>query len=465
MLFLNESIRTDVQEIANEIAAGSIDEVTGARRLLEINPQAGGPYLVMGNERLSAGDLDQAEAYFWEAVNRQPCEFTCYLALADVRRRRDAADPMDMPLRLLALKKLATAKHIRDEAADHFRNHLGERDDLDFKDPETYELLIAFHESQNKDTEESPEVTERLLPYRLLHEVQQGADILIPAASLNRIREDPAGFAPLFHAALREWGRNPDSISSEGLSLIVAVLGEIADADVLGDLLELSSYDDVLIFWHAQWAIFRLGQRFPAGALAAFRAAIPWSSFPTRCTIADQLCLLPQTDDLAPTYFSLLNGFAKFAGREDAPHLLAAVAFGLASLNRDRDVLEAMKNERLLSKEGRKHLRKLIDSEDGFVPTVIRDGIDELDIEQICLSRALLDDEEDEEDEIGYEDLDDLDEDDLDYEDDLDQVQPIVKPPKPGRNDPCWCGSGKKYKKCHLDADEKSARAGGAGIE
>ena len=19
----------------------------------------------------------------------------------------------------------------------------------------------------------------------------------------------------------------------------------------------------------------------------------------------------------------------------------------------------------------------------------------------------------------------------------------------PGRNDPCWCGSGKKYKKCH----------------
>ena len=25
----------------------------------------------------------------------------------------------------------------------------------------------------------------------------------------------------------------------------------------------------------------------------------------------------------------------------------------------------------------------------------------------------------------------------------------------PGRNDPCWCGSGKKYKKCHIDFDEK----------
>ena len=26
---------------------------------------------------------------------------------------------------------------------------------------------------------------------------------------------------------------------------------------------------------------------------------------------------------------------------------------------------------------------------------------------------------------------------------------------KPGRNDPCWCGSGKKYKKCHADFDER----------
>ena len=26
---------------------------------------------------------------------------------------------------------------------------------------------------------------------------------------------------------------------------------------------------------------------------------------------------------------------------------------------------------------------------------------------------------------------------------------------KHGRNDPCWCGSGKKYKKCHIDFDEK----------
>ncbi len=32
-------------------------------------------------------------------------------------------------------------------------------------------------------------------------------------------------------------------------------------------------------------------------------------------------------------------------------------------------------------------------------------------------------------------------------------AEPLVRREAPGRNDPCWCGSGKKYKKCHLDAD------------
>jgi len=34
--------------------------------------------------------------------------------------------------------------------------------------------------------------------------------------------------------------------------------------------------------------------------------------------------------------------------------------------------------------------------------------------------------------------------------------------PRPGRNEPCWCGSTRKYKKCHLDDDQHAARAGAA---
>lgn len=28
---------------------------------------------------------------------------------------------------------------------------------------------------------------------------------------------------------------------------------------------------------------------------------------------------------------------------------------------------------------------------------------------------------------------------------------------RPGRNEPCWCGSSKKYKKCHGPEDDKKA--------
>lgn len=35
---------------------------------------------------------------------------------------------------------------------------------------------------------------------------------------------------------------------------------------------------------------------------------------------------------------------------------------------------------------------------------------------------------------------------------------PKVPAKPPGRNDPCHCGSGKKYKQCHLDKDETAAR-------
>jgi uncharacterized protein YchJ len=27
-----------------------------------------------------------------------------------------------------------------------------------------------------------------------------------------------------------------------------------------------------------------------------------------------------------------------------------------------------------------------------------------------------------------------------------------------GRNEPCWCGSGKKYKHCHMKADQSGER-------
>jgi preprotein translocase subunit SecA len=43
-------------------------------------------------------------------------------------------------------------------------------------------------------------------------------------------------------------------------------------------------------------------------------------------------------------------------------------------------------------------------------------------------------------------------------------AQPIRAKARPGRNDPCHCGSGKKYKNCHWAEDEKKQRAKAAAV-
>lgn len=39
----------------------------------------------------------------------------------------------------------------------------------------------------------------------------------------------------------------------------------------------------------------------------------------------------------------------------------------------------------------------------------------------------------------------------------VDKTTAEPAPPRelPGRNEPCWCGSGKKYKACHAPQDER----------
>jgi uncharacterized protein YecA (UPF0149 family) len=38
------------------------------------------------------------------------------------------------------------------------------------------------------------------------------------------------------------------------------------------------------------------------------------------------------------------------------------------------------------------------------------------------------------------------------------EPKPVRRIQRPGRNDPCWCGSEKKYKKCHFAADEAATK-------
>jgi hypothetical protein len=59
----------------------------------------------------------------------------------------------------------------------------------------------------------------------------------------------------------------------------------------------------------------------------------------------------------------------------------------------------------------------------------------------ICAGKAVWADKEEEEEDFAV------------------PPEPVQRRHTPGRNDPCWCGSGKKYKKCHLESDERPQSA------
>jgi SEC-C motif len=376
--------------------------------------------------------------------------------LADVLRRRDPEGGLSKHLVQMALWKLSCSDEIPASAIDLFRGFFDGKD-WDFTDPETYFTFATMWEIGNRETSLPPEVSERLLPYQLLTELQRQTPTVVDRDLVRDILANSGRCAPLWRAALREWARDQDSVSAKTLGLITALLGELAGPDVLDDLLDLSTYNDQPLFLHTHWAIWRIGQRYPCEALAVFRAAIPGASVGIRCGLANHLSLLPDDAGIEPALAELLEGFRSHAREEDAAYLLLAVVDALARRNLDLQGQALLAQyEPMLSRRQQKWLREILTSEEGFVQTLVREELDQLDINDICVGRALMDDEEEEEDgEDGEASEEEGEEDEADFEE---PPEPRVAPMKPGRNEPCWCGSGKKYKKCHLAADEDAER-------
>ncbi|MGO9257552.1 MAG: SEC-C metal-binding domain-containing protein [Bryobacteraceae bacterium] len=470
MLFPSPETHRLRQKIARDLAAGKIDADTAVERLQELGTDAV-VCLVRGNERQKAGDLDGAEWWFWKGLDLQPNQFTFYLSLNEMRRRRDPNNPLSPRLVELALWKLGVAEEIKPEVAEHFRASIGTTE-LDYSDPETYRMLATVQEVQRKKKEEPPEVAERLLPYLLLNDLQQQAPSMVEARVVNELKENAARSAPLLWAALRDWALHPKALDPKAVAMFVAMLGEIGGVELLPDLLELATSTDADIFLHANWAICRLGQRFPEQVLAGFRDAAPDARPALRCGIAEHVALLPDELDIQPVAQALLDGFRSFAKTDDAAYLLLVVLFAFGQRKDERGAALLGRYGDMLPKKGREWMLQMVESEDGFMPRLMAQEIDLSDIDDVCIERTLMDDEEDEDDEDEDEDDEDLDE-DLDdddeefdeededeEEDDWEPSMPVVAPPKPGRNDPCWCGSGKKYKKCHLTADEEADLSG-----
>ena len=454
MLFPPESLRTRLQDLATERADAGVAPADTARELLAIDPDFGAAYYALGKAAAADGNLQEAERYYWKGLQLEPFGCHHYAGLAHVYRATPQTEPaadifFNMALWIVALRidvpdEFAKAMQAQPPAAG-----------LDYDDPDTYRAMAETQEPLLKPDAVPRELYLRMRPYWLLNRLAVAAIDGLSTEVLRDIRSESAACVPVFHAVLRAWAREPADTHPEALQRIVALLGELAGPDLLPDLWEISNLRDNGMFLHAHWAICRMAVRYPAETIQSIHATLPDASTGLRCGMVEHLGLMPDSPDAPATILALMKDFARRATENDAAYLLLAAVDALAEIGQPGRSKELFAQyERLIDKEGRRWMREVTEEPEGFVPRLVADELPDLDIEDVCLYGALMDDEDDDEEDDDEDDEDDWDDDDDDFD------EPVAPAVKPGRNDPCWCGSGNKYKKCHLAADEEAQRKG-----
>jgi len=447
------SIKKEFQRCVEQMQAGGAIAADAARRLIALEPAFAAPYLVLAVSQTEEGNLEDAETLLWQGMALQPGSFFFAHQLAHVIEQRRPSSKIPTALKQLALWNLTFGETVPEAVAEMFEGQ-GQAS-MDYSDPETFEMLATVNEVKDKEIFDDPEVYERLLPFKLLVDLKRQAPSIVASSLLRDILEHAARCEPLFRGALREWGQNQESLDERTVQLLIALIGEISGPDVLNDLLD-PDLMTATYFLHTNWALWRLGQRHPSQVFATLRGIIPQASAALRCAIGEHIGFLPDGPENTAALLELLNGFPRIARQEDAPHLLLLVAYFLEQRGeQEKAQAEIRRHSSVLPKSGRRWLQEKSESPQGFLPLIVETGITEFDIEQLCIERVLMDEEEDEDEDNPYDGPDEGAEED-------EWIEPVRALVRPSRNDPCWCGSGKKYKKCHLESDEAEQWSGPA---
>jgi hypothetical protein len=436
MLGTPDSVR-DVQDaIYKQSKSGELSRDAAIERFRESDPDSVLASLLVADQRFEAGDIPGAAESLFAALTQAPAMAGTWMRLAALKEEAGADG---RPYILLALWQIISSGEVADEVAAAF-SQLGDA-------ARSIESYVALASQVEVSLGNAP-WPEPLIPFRSLRRVQLDAEKGLDPDLLKDIVDRYDTCAPLFRNSLRQWVDDDRALNDEAVSVLLAILAERGAPDLIDDIFPDEQYPTTEVLRHAQWAVWRLGQRFPEEAFARLQTLAASADLTARGLLAEQFYLLPAAiPGRKEAILHLLDGFSPDEDPDEAAYLLLTVSTLMAMLGSPADsraVLE--KHQRRLPKEAREWLNESMGGEEPFLPLLTEAGIDELTLEHICLDSALLDERED----------DELDEDE-DYEDDYEE--PVAAEPKPGRNEPCWCGSGKKYKKCHLAEDDETERA------
>ncbi len=458
MLILPDSIYEERRRLLREREAGKLTDESFYRQLLALDPDDFMGLAGLARVFRDAGDRISAEQYYWLAITANPCASSPYLALAQLMHSQPESGAL-----AIGLSELAILKQLREV---HDENHLGDLFlDMLTKTPlpaEAVEKLTALSAEErgrllalalrdSRDTE--PElVTEILRLPRLIEDLLDGSDM--DAGTVDAFIAEGEKIAPLLTGVVRAWAQDFLGEDSDvELENALGLLGETGTPNEIPWLLEFVDLENDAASGASSWALGRIMDRLPEEAVQLLESLVPSLGLPQRLKIAE-LVIAHDRFDPENRLFRRLSEGLEVMERAERDRYLPLFLVSMAANPRRGGVGAARAILRargaLLPRDARSEIEKLLSLFDGVDGPSLPVPPPAPTIYEICAGEAVWDSAEDEDDEDH--------EDDEDDEDFLAPPEPIRRVPAPGRNDPCWCNSGKKYKKCHLESDEQENR-------
>jgi len=420
MLFTDPATLAAKTSLATLVTAGKVSPEEALRKLLEIDPFDPTALLGVGAIHQQQGRLDEAAQFFWRAAEANPCDWDPYLALGALEPNPIRPSPLTTGLLALGFRKaLANEKRYREEASELKETQPFTREEM--------EAILAL--STQVQATEPRSVTDRLRPHRLVHELHYPPAAGVPQEVVEQILEYRDRCQPLLRGTLSGWMSSffPDEYDFPAEAAL-ALLGEIGDLANLPALLEFLVVGEDDVREAAAWAVWRLAQQNPGEVLPRLREAASGGPSTLRWGLAAAYGMMRGIDGADKALLDLLEGLENL-GPVERGDVFCAVAWAL------QESQGRPGRARVLALMAR--YRKILDREtlqNCLLPADDPDPAPPLSVYDFCCGPW---DEEDE---------------------DEDEDEPVRVRPKIGRNDPCWCGSGKKYKKCHLSADDQRER-------
>ena len=400
MIFPPESVYEFRRDLLARMTAGTLTDAEAFRQSLAIDPHdpAATRFLALTAEK--EGDPALAAQLAHRFIDANPVSHEGYLLLGRVLADR----PLAAAYARLGMEKL----HFDPEA----KAHLAPGD---------------IPEVPAASTDEPEAVTRELEPHRLLHELFVAGLDPIDASLIDRVLARGADCYPLLMGVLNAYGEDLLADTDDGLVVrSLALLGEIGDPAALSALAKFVPLEDDAIGGAARWGFLRIARLHPPETLDIIRRLSIGAEALDLAALAQQLCLMPDVPGRSEVLLGLADNLDEFDKDERdlvIVSMLTSAHVMHGALAEPAATIEARFGAQL-SRAARKELKSLRAEIEEARQEIAE--AEEPSIYDICLE--------------GFDAVND---------------EPFERAePKLGRNEPCWCGSGKKYKKCHLDSDE-----------